>query len=263
MTIAETHPAREAYRSLAGFYDVLTAHHQHEVWLGRLEALALQCGLSGRRVLDVACGTGKSLLPLVRRGYSVTGCDLSPEMLAVARRAVPADVRLVEADMRALPDLGEFDLVTCLDDAINYLLGADDLRRALRSMASLLHPDGLLVFDTNTLATYEADYTHSQVVEGEDVFLCWRGQGLTPGRAGAGLQARATIEIFRRTEDQRWERRQSVHRQRHWSRDEVQRALRAARLRCVRVLGQRVGAVLEPELDETAHTKALYVARAA
>jgi SAM-dependent methyltransferase len=71
-------------------------------------------------VLDVACGTGKSFRPLLRRGYEVTGCDISPPMLEQAPAGAPG-VRLVPADMRALPDLGAFDLVTCLDDALNYL----------------------------------------------------------------------------------------------------------------------------------------------
>jgi SAM-dependent methyltransferase len=262
MTLLRSDPARDAYGSLAAVYDLFTAHHRHDVWLTRLEALARAHGLTGRRVLDVGCGTGKSFLPLVRRGYRVTGCDISPEMLAEARAVAPADVRLVEADMRQLPDLGRFDLVTCLDDAVNYLLGDDDLTRALTSMGRALAAGGLLVFDTNTLATYAADYTGAQVVEGEDVFVCWRGHGVDDG-PGGDRRARATIEIFRRTQSGLWERERSVHRQRHRGRAEVERAIREAGLRCVAVLGQRTGAVLEDHLDETVHTKALFIARPA
>jgi SAM-dependent methyltransferase len=262
MTLVRSDPARDAYARLAGHYDVFTAHHRHDVWLARLEALALRHGLSGRRVLDVACGTGKSLLPMVRRGYRVTGCDISAEMLAWARRCAPEDVPLVEADMRDLPDLGRFDLVTCLDDAVNYLLGDDDLVRAFASMGRAMAPGGVLIFDTNTLATYEADYAREQVVESEDVFLCWRGHGIERDADG-GRRAAATIEIFRRTDAGLWERDQSVHRQRHRGRAEVERALADAGLRAVAVLGQRPGAVLEDDLDERVHTKALFVARAA
>jgi SAM-dependent methyltransferase len=211
MTLVRPDPASDAYRPLAGHYDLFTAHHRHDVWLERLEALALRHGLTGRRALDVGCGTGKSFLSLVRRGYQVTACDISAEMLAQARRRAPDGVRLVEADMRALPDLGEFDLVTCLDDAVNYLLGDDDLPRALRSMGGLLAPGGLLIFDTNTLATYDADYGGAQVVEADDVFMCWRGHGVECD-AGGAHRAAATIEIFRRTGDGLWEREQSVHR---------------------------------------------------
>jgi SAM-dependent methyltransferase len=262
MTLVTPDAARDAYGPLAGVYDLFTAHHRHDLWLARLEALAREHGLRGRRALDVVCGTGKSFLPLARRGYRVTACDISPEMLAQARRVAPAGVRLVEADMRELPDLGRFDLVTCLDDAVNYLLGDEDLTRALRSMAGAVAVGGVLIFDTNTLATYASDYTRAHVVEGADVFVCWRGQGVEEGRDGE-RRACATIEIFRATGDGLWVREQSVHRQRHRDRAEVERALRDAGLRCVAVLGQRTGAVIEDRLDEAVHTKALYVARPA
>jgi SAM-dependent methyltransferase len=253
MTLVTPDAARDAYGPLAGVYDLFTAHHRHDLWLARLEALAREHGLRGRRALDVGCGTGKSFLPLARRGYRVTACDISPEMLAQARRVAPAGVRLVEADMRELPDLGRFDLVTCLDDAVNYLLGDEDLTRALRSMAGAVAVGGVLIFDTNTLATYASDYTRAHVVEGADVFVCWRGQGVEEGRDGER----------RATGDGLWVREQSVHRQRHRDRAEVERALRDAGLRCVAVLGQRTGAVIEERLDEAVHTKALYVARPA
>ena len=94
--------AERAYATLAPYYDAFTRHHQHDVRLERREGLALEHGLAGRRVLDVACGTGKSLLPLVRRGYDGAGCDLSAGMLERARTALP-DAPLHRPDMRALP----------------------------------------------------------------------------------------------------------------------------------------------------------------
>src|SRR5918999_1163154 len=104
-------PALSAYEGLAPFYDELTAAYDYESWLDGLEALALEHGLAGRRLLDVACGTGKSFLPMLRRGYEVTACDLSPAMVALAReKAPPGEADLLVADMRELPRLGEFDL---------------------------------------------------------------------------------------------------------------------------------------------------------
>src|SRR5215217_6758208 len=147
---------RAAYDALAPVYDGLTAHHDHERWLTLLLGLARRHGLSGGRALDVACGTGKSFMPLVRRGFDVTACDLSPAMAARARRRARGHrVRVRVADMRGLPLLCErADLVTCLDDAVNYLLDGGELRAGLAGMCANLRPGGLLVFDVNTLATY-------------------------------------------------------------------------------------------------------------
>src|SRR5206468_5504331 len=77
-------PARDAYDALAPVYDVLTARYAYDRWLAALEDLALDHGLAGHRVLDVACGTGKSFLPLLERGWEVTACDISGEMAARA-----------------------------------------------------------------------------------------------------------------------------------------------------------------------------------
>ncbi|MGH8573589.1 MAG: class I SAM-dependent methyltransferase, partial [Gammaproteobacteria bacterium] len=85
--------ALSTYEALATSYDALTADYRHDRWLPALERLAVEHGLSGRRVLDVACGTGKSFVPLVERGYEVSACDVSPSMLALARGRLPDPAR--------------------------------------------------------------------------------------------------------------------------------------------------------------------------
>ncbi len=78
-------PESSPYDVVAPAYDTLTAGHAHDRWLADIERVALAHGLRGRRVLDVACGTGKSFAPLLRRGYDVTACDASAAMVARAR----------------------------------------------------------------------------------------------------------------------------------------------------------------------------------
>ncbi|MEA2275300.1 MAG: hypothetical protein QOC78_260 [Solirubrobacteraceae bacterium] len=251
--------AAAAYAVLADHYDLLTGHYRHDLWLERLEALALDHGLRGRRLLDVGCGTGKSFLPMVARGYQVTACDLSPEMVLRARAAAPARVTVFQADMRNLRGVGPFDLVTCLDDAVNYLLDEDELLAAFCSFASVLSPGGVLVFDCNTLATYRSSYTSAWVVEADDAFLCWHGHGLVED--SDGLTASATVEVFTRRSSDLWRRGRSLHRQRHWPAPVVMATLANAGLSCAAIRGQRIGAVLEPVPDEERHTKTVYVAR--
>src|SRR3954454_264344 len=90
------------YEELAPFYDAFTSGSDYENWTARILALLASYGWNGSSVLDVACGTGNSFLPLRRHGFAVTGCDRSPAMLAEAARKAP-DVPLIEADMRDLP----------------------------------------------------------------------------------------------------------------------------------------------------------------
>ncbi len=68
-TVALSRGVADAYDDLADAYDVLTTNYCHDRWLERIERLALAHGLRGRRLLDIACGTVKSFLPLAQRGY--------------------------------------------------------------------------------------------------------------------------------------------------------------------------------------------------
>ena len=101
---------------------------------GAIERVAREHGLSGHRLFDVGCGTGKSFLPLLERGFAVTACDISPEMVEVAQSKAGARADVYVADMRRLPVFGEFDLITCIDDAVNHLLSPDEVYDALASM---------------------------------------------------------------------------------------------------------------------------------
>ena len=75
-------------------------------------------------------------------------------MVELAQRKAGARADVHVADMRRLPVFGEFDLITCIDDAINHLLGPDEVADALACMCDNLAPGGLLAFDVNTLAAY-------------------------------------------------------------------------------------------------------------
>jgi SAM-dependent methyltransferase len=187
--------ALKAYDAMAPSYDAFTAHHRYDEWTATLEQLAREAGLRGRRLLDVACGTGKSFLPFLERGYAVTACDLSPRMAAIATAKAAGRAPVSVHDVRSLPRLGEFDLVCCLDDALNYLHEPAELRAALAAIAANLAPGGVLVFDTNTLLTYRTFFATTSVIQGDGEVLVWDGQ--TPAGLPAGGLARAILEILR------------------------------------------------------------------
>jgi SAM-dependent methyltransferase len=251
-TIAMAQPALLAYEQLAPIYDRFTASYDHAGWVGRLEQLAREHGLRGRRALDVGCGTGKSFVPLLRRGYDVWACDLSPAMVARARMRDGVDPeRVLVADMRELPELGAFELVTCLDDAVNYLLTDEDLLAAFASVARSLAPGGVYVFDANSLATYRAGFGTAASFERPRAAARWRGETTTP--IGPGALCAASIEIAGAAEPSR-------HVQRHHPEPTIRALLSSAGLACRAVLGQSTGGVLHEDADEDAHTKLVYVA---
>jgi SAM-dependent methyltransferase len=253
-------PAHHAYSTLAPFYDRFTADYAYDAWIAQIDERARALGVFGRRLLDVACGTGKSFGPQLARGYDVSACDLSEEMVELARGkfADRADDIFV-ADMRALPNEREFDLVTCLDDGINYLLSDEELVAAFQGVADILAPGGVYVFDVNTLNTYRTAFAQTFVREEAGALFCWRGEaepGIEPGGS-----ASATLEVFTEDTVEVWRRLTSRHFQRHHEPSVIRAALADAGLECAAVAGQWPGGRLDDVVDESAQIKLVYFAR--
>jgi SAM-dependent methyltransferase len=114
-----------------------------------LDALIRATVPDARDVLDCACGIGTQALGLARRGYRVTGTDISEREVERARREAErlgVDARFAVADFRDLAVAGgPFDAVLCCDNALPHLLDPEDVVQALREMHARLRPGGLLV----------------------------------------------------------------------------------------------------------------------
>jgi ubiquinone/menaquinone biosynthesis C-methylase UbiE len=248
--------ARQAYDVLAPSYDAFTLGfgYKYETWTSTLLAKAEEEGLPGKRLLDLACGTGFSFLALLERGWRVTGCDISPAMIEAARAKVGDRAELLVADMRELPALGEFDLVWAINTPLNYLLGGDELEATLAGMRRNLAPGGLALFDAMTLRTARTFFAEQFEVEQDGKRFAWEGalaaDEVRPGAVGGG-----------RLEEGGEPERAHEHRMRHFSEGEFRAAIEAAGLRCERVFGESDGQ-LQPDLDEDDHSVAVYLCRA-
>jgi SAM-dependent methyltransferase len=135
-----------------------------DIWLGaipeqqtRQEADFLEKVLrvsAGASILDLACGGGRHCLELSARGYRLTGLDISPEFLAVARAAATERGLAVTWEQRAMHDLPwetAFDGAICMG---NSLGGLDDAGTAafFRAVARTLKPASRLVVNTGFVA---------------------------------------------------------------------------------------------------------------
>jgi len=251
--------AQRSYDAFAPSYDAFTAHHDYDAWTADIERLARNAGLQGDRLLDVACGTGKSFVPYLARGWTVTACDISPAMVELAGAKAGGRAVLHVCDMRTMPRLGTFDLVACMDDAVNYLLEDGELAAALRAMRRNLAPDGLIVFDANTLAAYRGFFAHTSVVQAEDRVVVWDGR--TPTDLPAGGLAAARIETLTRADGGWWERATHQHAQRHHPEAAVRAAIAEAGLELAAVYGMQLDGSLAEGFTELDNSKALYLAR--
>ena len=139
------------FTTIAPRYDLITrllSYGQDQRWKVRLIRLAAPH--PGQQALDIACGTGDLGLQLARAGADVTGLDLVPAMLVLARsraRQTSTPLALVAGDIGELPFASSrFDVVT----AGYALRNVPDLDRALRELVRVLRPGGrLLSLDFN------------------------------------------------------------------------------------------------------------------
>src|ERR1700761_6290882 len=253
--------AEVAYEAIAPVYDDFTAHHDYERRIAMLLEIAAENGLraGASRALDVGCGTGKSFTPLLDRGWEVTACDISASMAALARERAGDRVRIEIADMRELPVLGSFDVAFCIDDAINYLHSAEELATTLRAIAANLEPDGLLIFDSNTISIYRGFFAEHVEVEAAGVRMIWDGHGSLEARPGDITEASFSFEPLGGGDGAAVP--PELHRQRHHPEPEVRASIDAAGLELAALYGHGFDGVPHQPMSEEDHTKAIYVAR--
>ncbi|HTT95908.1 MAG TPA: class I SAM-dependent methyltransferase [Solirubrobacterales bacterium] len=249
--MSEIDPAKQAYETFAGVYDEFNSANDYEMWFGALLPPLEALGLRRGALLDVGCGTGRAIAPMLRRGWTVTACDISAAMVEKAREKFPDGVTFDVRDMRELPVYGSFELVWALNDPVNYLLGDDDLDAALTAMAANLAADGLLVFDTNTRRLFGELFGGADDEDmNDDSRWKWEGRG----GDGTLFEARISGERIE----------PHLHRERHRSVEEVQAAMRAAGLTPLAAMGQsesEAGLALVDDWDEDRDHKIIHVAR--
>src|SRR5207249_4579957 len=104
----------------------------------------------GGRILDVACGAGRHTIDLAKRGYRVTGFDLSSPLLAEARKAArTAGVKptFVQGDMRRLPYRNAFEAAISMFTSFGYFDRPEEDRQVLRGIARALRPRGKFLME--------------------------------------------------------------------------------------------------------------------
>jgi D-alanine-D-alanine ligase len=103
------------------------------------------------RILDVACGPGRTCLELARRGYqNITGVDINSLFLEEAKSHTldtGPEVKFVHRDMRNLGFSGCFDIVLCVGASIGYFDSDEENETAFKNMADALRPGGTLLLE--------------------------------------------------------------------------------------------------------------------
>lgn len=187
----------EAYTDFAQVYDELMDDTPYEEWCEFLIDLFRKYGvddiskekgkkegemdgnLSQERnsILDLGCGTGTLTELLARKGYDMIGVDNAQEMLQIAmekRERSGLDILYLLQDMREFELYGTVGAVISVCDSLNYLLEEDDILQTFRLVNNYLYPQGIFIFDFNTVYKYGVVIGDATIAENrEDCSFIW------------------------------------------------------------------------------------------
>ena len=172
-----------SYHIFEKFYDALTQNVDYGVRSAYLSDLFSQAGKPTGTVLDLACGTGETARYLTEKGYRVIGLDLSADMLTVATAKGIPDLTLLCADMTdfALPE--PVDACCCTLDSLNHLPDLSAVKRCFQCVAEALVPDGVFIFDVNTVYKHREVLADNAFIFDQDgYFLAWDNELLDERR---------------------------------------------------------------------------------
>jgi SAM-dependent methyltransferase len=165
------------YGRFAYLYDKLMEDIPYDKWQIIVEEYSKKYQVSGKRLLDLACGTGELSCRFAMQGYQVTGVDLSEDMLAVAMAKADEEglkIPFFQQNMAELEIMDKFDLITIFCDSINYLLSEQEVLQTFEGVANHLTEDGLFLFDVHTEHKMEnifKDQTFTHI--DEDICYIW------------------------------------------------------------------------------------------
>lgn len=170
------------YAEMAQYYDRIYSFKdyaaENEKLIGWIET---HCLSSGRRLLDVACGTGRHLEHLAK-SFAAEGLDLSPELLELAQELNPG-MTFHCGDMRTFDLASSYDVITCLFSSIGYMTTIGDLETAVANMARHLVPGGVLMIEPwLTPDAWKPGTVHGLFIDEPDLKIARVNTSLTRGR---------------------------------------------------------------------------------
>ena len=219
-----------AYTNLASWFEYLNDDCDYENWsqylILQLQPYALKTGL------DVGCGGGWFTRAFTRHGYTMTGLDVSAEMLDFAQREAlqtgcRAEYLLGDITKKKLPK--RFDFATAINDCINYI-PKDKLKSALKNIHGSLRSGGIFLFDISAPCKFARKLANTVSVDDRDevTYLAFNRV--------EGDKATIDVTLFIKNGD-RYERKDETHTQYIYTEEELISALQASGFTVLQVTG--------------------------
>lgn len=218
----------ESYTGFAEFYDLFMDNIPYEEWSKYLISLLKEYNVHNGIVLDMGCGTGNITELLAKAGYDMIGIDNSEDMLGEAmdkRYDSGLDILYLCQDMREFELYGTVAAAVSICDSINYITEYDDLVKVFKLVNNYLDPDGIFIFDLNTIHKYEAMGDCTIAENRDSGSFIWENSYFPDKKIN-----QYDLTIFAKDEDERYTKFEETHIQRGYTLDEVKSALEEAGL---------------------------------
>ena len=168
------------YNEFAYVYDqLMKSDVDYPKWADYIENIFTLNDISPELVCDLACGTGNITVELAKRGYNMTGVDISEDMLNAAReKSEGLDILYLCQSVTRLDLYGSMGAILCMIDGFNYVLSPKLLLKTFSKIKNcFLDTDGLLIFDISTRHKLknvigQNTFIHSQ----RDIFYSWQNR---------------------------------------------------------------------------------------
>ena len=226
----------ESYGEFAEVYDRLMDDFDYPAWAEYYLELIARAGVKVRRMCDCACGTGSMTIQFAKKGITVTGMDLSREMLEVAAvkaRRAAQKIMFTAQDMTKLELPRPVDAIVCACDGVNYLTETGATEMFFRAAYAAIKPGGCLAFDISS--RYKLENVVGNGFFGEerdDVAYIWSN------RLNAETHiVEMDLTFFVEQENGLYRRFEEKHRQRAHSAEEIVKALEESGFSDIKVYG--------------------------
>jgi SAM-dependent methyltransferase len=161
-------------------YPFMFPESSFEAAIEQVDQIIELSGCQQGSLLDLCCGPGRFAVPFVKRGFAVTGVDLTPFLLEKAKAYAATegvDIEFVQTDMRQFERSDAFELAISMLTSFGYFDDEEENLHVLKNIYASLKPGGVFVFDTNGKEIIAKIYeeTYSQELPGGGLIVQRRG----------------------------------------------------------------------------------------
>lgn len=211
-----------------------------------------------QRVLEPACGTGRMLRALAKRGYDLLGYDVNAKMVAFARQHTPDEVNVVQADMTDAVFSPTFDAALCPINSLGHLQTDERVAKHFDAVGRSLRIDGVYVIQLSSvyedLGEFDPEHWTAER-DGVSVEITWRvvSEDIITRRAlhhsTLVVNDHGVTRVF-----------EEDHAMRVWTYDDIQRLVGECDTLTLAAVYDEDGVLLAPTTPITGETGNLYYA---